>query len=86
LNAIVDHVSENIDPTGPYGAWTLGLNQHSEVMETFRGGRPAIALHGTADLNDIGERVSNGCVRIHNDDLVDLASRVELGTPVIIRA
>jgi hypothetical protein len=30
-----------------YGDKVFGLNQHSEVLEAFLGGRPAIALHGT---------------------------------------
>ncbi len=86
MTAMVDHVGENADPAGTYGAWTLGLNQHSEVLDTFNGGRPAIALHGTTNAGDIGQQISNGCVRIHNDDIGALAERTPLGTLVTIQA
>jgi lipoprotein-anchoring transpeptidase ErfK/SrfK len=32
-----------------------------------------IALHGTADVGDLGQQVSNGCVRIANEILTRLA-------------
>ena len=86
LHAIVDHVAQNANPNGAYGAWILGLNQHSEALETFGGGRPAIALHGTTNPGDIGNEVSNGCIRIENSAISELAPLVPLGTPVEIRA
>jgi lipoprotein-anchoring transpeptidase ErfK/SrfK len=43
-----------------------------------------MAIHGTANPGDRGQMVSHGCVRVFNDDMVDLR-RVPLGTPVVIK-
>ena len=44
-----------------------------------------IYIHGTNQENLIGQAASHGCIRLANDDVVDLFDRVELGTPVEIR-
>jgi lipoprotein-anchoring transpeptidase ErfK/SrfK len=69
-----------------YGAWALGLSGYSEVLEQFGTGDGQIALHGTANPSDLGNRVSNGCVRLDNQAITSLAETVPLGTPVTIRA
>lgn len=42
-------------------------------------------LHGTAEANSIGHNVSSGCIRLLNQDVVDLYARVPVGTRVIVR-
>jgi lipoprotein-anchoring transpeptidase ErfK/SrfK len=69
-----------------YGAWALGLSGYSEVLEQFGTGDGQIALHGTVDPSDLGNRVSNGCVRLDNQAITRLAETLPLGTPVTIRA
>jgi lipoprotein-anchoring transpeptidase ErfK/SrfK len=69
-----------------YGAWALGLSGYSEVLEQFGTGDGQIALHGTTDPSDLGNRVSNGCVRLDNQAITSLAETLPLGTPVTIRA
>jgi lipoprotein-anchoring transpeptidase ErfK/SrfK len=69
-----------------YGAWALGLSGYSQVLEQFGTGDGQIALHGTADLSDLGQQVSNGCVRMTNQVITRLAETLPLGTPVTIRA
>jgi lipoprotein-anchoring transpeptidase ErfK/SrfK len=32
----------------------------------------------------LGQAVSHGCVRMHNDDVVKIFDRVKIGTPVIV--
>ncbi len=44
----------------------------------------AFGFHGTPTLDSIGKAVSNGCVRMHNEDIVALFSQVTIGTPVVI--
>jgi len=56
------------------------------VLEQFGTGDGQIALHGTADLGDLGQEVSNGCVRMTNEIISSLATSLPLGTPVTIRA
>lgn len=43
-----------------------------------------IGIHGTGSPWSIGHRVSHGCIRLTNDDIMDLYPRVEKGMPVII--
>ena len=45
-----------------------------------------IYIHGTNHEELIGEPASHGCVRMRSADLVELFDRVEIGTPVEIRA
>ncbi len=73
-------------PDGDYGPWILALSGFSEVLETFDGGLPALALHGTDEPAEIGNALSSGCVRVPNDVITALAEMVPLGTPVTIVA
>jgi lipoprotein-anchoring transpeptidase ErfK/SrfK len=41
-------------------------------------------LHGTAEPMSIGHAVSSGCVRLLNQDIMDLYERVPLGTRVVV--
>jgi lipoprotein-anchoring transpeptidase ErfK/SrfK len=41
-------------------------------------------IHGTNNPMSIGTRVSSGCIRLTNDDVSDLYSRVGVGTKVIV--
>ena len=41
-------------------------------------------IHGTNAPNTIGTRVSSGCIRLTNDDVTDLYSRVRVGTKVVV--
>jgi lipoprotein-anchoring transpeptidase ErfK/SrfK len=70
-----------------YGAWALGLSGYSEVHEQFGTGDGQIALHGTHNpAADLGQEVSNGCVRLDNQAISTLAGTLPLGTPVTIQA
>jgi lipoprotein-anchoring transpeptidase ErfK/SrfK len=42
-------------------------------------------IHGTNAPETIGTHVSSGCIRLTNDDVADLYSRVNVGTKVIVR-
>jgi lipoprotein-anchoring transpeptidase ErfK/SrfK len=60
----------------PLGARAMYLyNSHGDTM--FR-------IHGTNEPDTIGRAVSSGCVRLLNDDVVDLYSRVKVGAPVVV--
>jgi lipoprotein-anchoring transpeptidase ErfK/SrfK len=41
-------------------------------------------IHGTNDPSTIGKFVSSGCIRLTNDDVTDLFSRVDIGTRVVV--
>lgn len=74
----------NPDAGGLYGPYALGLAMWSDTLTEYAGGDGQVALHGTHRPDLLGERVSHGCVRVHNDLIRELAGRVPLGTPVDI--
>ncbi len=41
-------------------------------------------IHGTNVPSSIGKRVSSGCIRMLNEDVIDLYARVHVGTKVIV--
>jgi lipoprotein-anchoring transpeptidase ErfK/SrfK len=41
-------------------------------------------IHGTNDPSTIGKFVSSGCIRLTNEDVIDLSSRVDVGTKVVV--
>jgi lipoprotein-anchoring transpeptidase ErfK/SrfK len=41
-------------------------------------------IHGTNDASTIGKFVSSGCIRLTNEDVTDLFSRVDVGTKVVV--
>jgi lipoprotein-anchoring transpeptidase ErfK/SrfK len=59
-------------PTNPLGARAMYL------------GGTVYRIHGTNAPSTIGQRVSSGCIRLTNEDVTDLASRVNVGTKVIV--
>lgn len=48
-------------------------------------GNTLFRIHGTNEPDSLGAAVSSGCIRLHNDDIIDLYNRVSIGTPVIVR-
>jgi lipoprotein-anchoring transpeptidase ErfK/SrfK len=41
-------------------------------------------IHGTNDPTTIGKQVSSGCIRLTNDNVIDLYNRVKIGAKVIV--
>jgi len=67
------------------GEWSIVLSSFSEVLDTFSGALPVIAIHGTHFPDaELGRAISNGCVRVPNQIVQLLAQRVPLGAPVLI--
>lgn len=63
-------------PNNPLGARALYL---------YRNGRDTLyRIHGTNQPQSIGQLVSNGCIRMINDHVVDLYERVPLGAKVVV--
>lgn len=63
-------------PTNPLGARALYI---------FQNGRDTLyRLHGNPDETSIGQAVSSGCVRLLQQDVIDLYSRVPDGTPIVV--
>jgi lipoprotein-anchoring transpeptidase ErfK/SrfK len=60
----------------PLGARALYLYRGKQ--DTF------FRLHGTNEPTTIGEAVSSGCIRLFNQDIIDLYNRVPVGAPVVV--
>ncbi len=71
------------NPSGPYGAFALGLSGFSRVLRDWPGGG-RLAIHGTPFASNRGQAVSHGCIRVYNPEMLTLRT-VPLGTPVIVK-
>lgn len=59
----------------------------ARAMYIYRDGRDSIyRLHGTHEYWSVGQAVSSGCVRLINQDVIDLYNRVPVGTPIVVIA
>ena len=53
-------------------------------LHTVSGQDTSIRIHGTTEPGSIGRAVSNGCIRMRNEAVMDLFDKVPLGTPVYV--
>lgn len=67
-------LEKTMNPGGPFGTRWMRF--------TYR----AHGIHGTNEPWLIGQAVSNGCVRMYNEDVELLYDAVSIGTPVIVTA
>jgi lipoprotein-anchoring transpeptidase ErfK/SrfK len=49
-----------------------------------KGGDSGYRLHGSPEWNSIGKAMSSGCIRLMNQDIIDLYDRAEVGAKVIV--
>ena len=61
------------NPGGPFGVMWLSLS------------KAGYGIHGTNNPASIGKSVSHGCVRMHNQDVLELAKQIPNGTRVFIQ-
>lgn len=60
-------------PDNPLGARALYI------------GSTLYRLHGTSEPWTIGQAVSSGCIRLTNEDIMDLYERVQVGATVVVK-
>lgn len=59
----------------------------SRALYLYRGGRDTYyRIHGTMDPSSIGKATSAGCIRLFNQDIMDLFDQVDRGSQVIVRS
>ena len=74
LSGIPDFVGPG--PHNPLGARGLYL---------FSGNRDTLyRIHGTNQPEYIGQAISSGCIRMTNEDVIDLYDRANVGTVVVV--
>ena len=59
-------------PANPLGARAMYL------------GDTLYRIHGSNEPDTIGTAASSGCIRLTNDDVIDLYNRVHVGTKVVV--
>jgi L,D-transpeptidase catalytic domain len=67
-----------------YGPVAFGTTARSAILTDWPGGG-FVGIHGTNQPQLIPGRISHGCVRMRNDDILRLAALMPLGTPLTIR-
>jgi hypothetical protein len=73
------------DPDTVYGALAMGVSAFSEELTDWPGGGQ-VGIHGTNDPErSIGKNVSAGCIRLRNEDILELNDFAAVGTPVLIQ-
>jgi lipoprotein-anchoring transpeptidase ErfK/SrfK len=77
-----DKVSGFGDPF--YGPIAYGTSARSEVLTDWPGGG-FVGIHGTNEPQLIPGRISHGCIRLRNADIVRLSRLMPVGTPLVIR-
>lgn len=75
-----------------YGAFARGIPGGrrsplgARALYLYRGGRDTYyRIHGTNDLESIGNSGSAGCIRMFNHDIIHLYELTPIGTPVHVR-
>lgn len=74
-----------------YKKWASGMEGGTNnplgarALYLFKGGNDTLyRIHGTNEPETIGEAVSSGCIRMMNQDVIDLYSRVPAGSKVVV--
>jgi lipoprotein-anchoring transpeptidase ErfK/SrfK len=63
----------------------IGNPLGARALYLYRDGRDTyFRLHGTNEPDTIGTKVSSGCIRLFNQDIIDLYNRAPVGTPVVV--
>ena len=76
MTALQSGIGMRGGPENPLGARALYLWQGNKDT-LYR-------IHGTNEPQTIGTNVSSGCVRLTNEDIVDLYDRTPIGTKVVV--
>jgi lipoprotein-anchoring transpeptidase ErfK/SrfK len=59
----------------------------SRALYLYENGKDTLyRIHGTNQPEYIGQAISSGCIRMTNEDVIDLYKRVKLGTVVVVLA
>jgi hypothetical protein len=67
-----------------YGPIAYGTSARSAVLTDWPGGG-FVGIHGTNEPDLIPGRISHGCIRMRNSDILRLSRLMPVGTPLTIR-
>jgi lipoprotein-anchoring transpeptidase ErfK/SrfK len=66
-----------------HDTWRVDLPTRSGARAMYLGDT-LYRIHGSNEPETIGTATSSGCIRLTNDDVVDLYNRVHVGTKVVV--
>ena len=66
--------------------WLDGLEDGQNKGGNVDSYKRYIYIHGTHEEGLIGSKASHGCIRMFNDDVIELFNMVKIGTKVLIKA
>jgi lipoprotein-anchoring transpeptidase ErfK/SrfK len=73
---------------GPYPSRVAGGAANplgARALYLYEGGKDTLyRIHGTNQPEYIGQAISSGCIRMTNEDVIDLFDRVKLGATVVV--
>jgi L,D-transpeptidase ErfK/SrfK len=76
----------NPDPTGWGASMPLSIPPgpgNPLGLRALNWSAPAIRFHGTSATYSLGYNASHGCVRMANEDVIELYDTVDIGTPIV---
>jgi len=71
-------------PSSAFGPRLISLGIFSNDLNSFSGGIPKVALHGTNNPGLMGQYASNGCIRVRNEIINQIAGMMPIGSKVVI--
>ncbi|HEV7259820.1 MAG TPA: L,D-transpeptidase [Bosea sp. (in: a-proteobacteria)] len=81
-------IARDPEKNGPWaGGMAAGIDNPlgARALYLYQGDRDTLyRIHGTNEPWSIGKSVSSGCIRMFNQDIIDLHSRVPTGTNVVV--
>ncbi|KPF65821.1 hypothetical protein IP69_16585 [Bosea sp. AAP35] len=81
-------IARDPEKNGPWaGGMAAGLDNPlgARALYLYQGDRDTLyRIHGTTEPWSIGQSVSSGCIRLFNQDIIDLHSRVPTGSTVVV--
>lgn len=75
IHPFTHQVVPNSDPKNPLGRFWIGF---------WTDGEHWVGFHGTPHEKMIGQAVSHGCIRMHDEHIDEVYYQVSTGTPVIV--
>ncbi|NTJ41589.1 L,D-transpeptidase [Agrobacterium larrymoorei] len=86
-NEMVARQPELASISASNGGMVPGLNNPlgARALYIFKDGKDTLyRVHGTPDWQSVGKATSSGCVRMFNQDVIDLYERVPQGAPIVV--
>lgn len=79
------YVTEKLQAIGGpfYGPYAFGTSAYAPTLSEWPGGG-IVGIHGTDEPSLIPGRPSHGCIRLRNENIIQLYNMVQVGTPIDI--